>query len=58
MVQVKAGKAVAAEQGKWQANGKALPVEMVPTASQTNHAIEKVKGEVAEVATQTEVGGD
>jgi len=36
-VQVKAGKAVSAERKKWQAKGKAVPVEMVTTATQTNH---------------------
>jgi len=34
--QVKAGKAVSAEQ-KWQAKGKALLVEMVTIATQTDH---------------------
>jgi len=33
--QLKAGKAVSAERKKWQAKGKALPVEMVPYATQT-----------------------
>jgi len=33
--QLKVGKAVSAERKKWQAKGKALPVEMVPNATQT-----------------------
>ena len=46
---------MATDQEKWRADGKELRVEMVPTASQTNHTAKKVKDEVAEVATQIEV---
>jgi len=41
--QLKAGKAVSAERKKWQAKGKALPVEMVPHATQTQPEEEMVK---------------
>jgi len=52
--QVKAGKAVAAERKKWQAKGKALPVEKVNQLSQTDCLEVEVKAEVVEMATQTE----
>ena len=50
----KAGKEVAAERKKWQAKGKALPVEKVNQLSQTDYLVEVVKVEVVETATQTE----
>ena len=52
--QVKAGKAVAAERKKWQAKGKALPVEKVHQLTQTDCPEVEVKAEVVEMATQTE----
>jgi len=52
--QVKAGKAVSAERKKWQAKGKALPVEMVTTATQTDHIQEPTVVQVDD-STQTEV---
>jgi len=52
--QVKAGKAVAAERKKWQAKGKALPVEKVHQLTQTDCLEVEVKAEVVEMATQTE----
>ena len=53
-VQVKAGKAVSAERKKWQAKLKALPVETVMTATQTDH-IQKPKAIQVDDGTQTEV---
>ena len=49
-VKSKAGKLVGLERKKWQAKGKAVPVEMVTTASQTD-LVEVV---VAEIGIQTE----
>jgi len=37
---LKAGKAVSAERKKWQAKGKALPVETVTIATQTDYTEE------------------
>ena len=51
--QLKAGKAVSAERKKWQAKGKALPVEMVPHATQTQPEEEKVKPILATSSAQT-----
>ncbi|KAF8431722.1 hypothetical protein BGX38DRAFT_1334226 [Terfezia claveryi] len=45
---------VAAERKKWQAKRKALPVETVSIASQTDHAAENVEVETAEIPIQTE----
>jgi len=53
-VQVKAGKAVSAERKKWQAKGKALPVETVTTTTQTNH-IQELTVIQMDDSTQTEV---
>ena len=52
---MKAGKAVLAERKKWQAKGKALPVEMVPNATQTQPEEEVVKPTpaMAEVSIKT-----
>ena len=52
--QVKAGKAVSAERKKWQAKGKALPVEKVTIATQTDH-IQKPTVAQFDEGTQTEV---
>jgi len=49
---VKAGKAVSAERKKWQSKGKALPVETVMNATQTDH-IQKPKALQADDGTQT-----
>jgi len=51
--QVKAGKAVSAERKKWQAKGKALPVEMVPNTTQTQPEEEMVKPMQATSSVQT-----
>ena len=48
---MKAGKAVASGRKELQAKEKALPVETVNSASQTDHAAEEVKMEVVDVAT-------
>jgi len=54
-VQLNAGKAVSAERKKRQAKGKALPVEMVTTATQTQPEEEVAKATLAmvEVSIQT-----
>jgi len=52
--QLKAGKAVSAERKKWQAKGKALPVEMVHNATQTQPEEEMVKPMLATSSVQTE----
>jgi len=41
--QLKAGKAMSTKRKKWQAKGKALPIEMVPNATQTQPEEEMVK---------------
>jgi len=51
---VKAGKAVSAERKKWQAKGKALPVETVTVATQTDHIQEPTVVQVDD-GTQTEL---
>jgi len=51
---VKVGKVVSAERKKWQAKGKALPVEKVHQLTQTDCLEVEVKPEVVEMATQTE----
>jgi len=52
--QVKAGKAVSAERKKWQAEGKALPVETVTITTQTDH-IQKPTVVQVDDGTQTDV---
>jgi len=49
------GKAVSAERKKWQAKGKALPVETVTIATQTDHNQEPKAIQVHDDGTQTEV---
>ena len=51
-IQVRAGKVVALERKKWQAKGKALPIEVTTSASQTDHAPAEEK---KEEGAQTEV---
>jgi len=51
--QLKAGKAMSSERKKWQAKGKALPVEMVPNTTQTQLEEEKVKLMLATSSVQT-----
>jgi len=47
---------VAAKRNKWQAKGKALPVEKVHQLTQMDCPEVEVKAEVVEMATQTEEG--
>jgi len=51
--QLKAGKTVSAERKKWQAKGKALPVDMVPHATQTQPEEEMVKPILVTSSVQT-----
>ena len=51
--QLKAGKAVSAKRKKWQAKGNALPVEMVPHATQTQLEEEMVKRKLVTSSAQT-----
>jgi len=53
--QVNAGKAVSSEGKKWQAKGKALPVETVTMAAQTDR-IQEPKAIHLDDGIQTEVG--
>jgi len=50
--QLKVGKAVSSERKKWQAKGKALPIEMVPHATQTQPEEEMIKPMLATSSTQ------
>jgi len=53
---VKAGKAMSSERKRWQAKGKALPVETVMIATQTDAIPAEVKTIQVEEGAQTEVG--